>query len=159
MLIGRKAEISIIEKCLQDDKSHFIAIYGRCRVGKTFMIKEYFKHKFEFYVTGIAYADMKSQLLNFDLALDTSATSLLSIEAFNSLLSKLERSKSKKRVVFIDELPWMDTLRSGYMLGLAYFWNSWASGQKNVVLLVCGSAASWMINKLINVNSNTELGF
>lgn len=154
-LVGRKLERSIINDCLKDNQSHFIAVYGRRRVGKTFMIREHFDNKFDFYVTGLANGNTKSQLANFHFALtkdDSNDRPMPStwLEAFNRLIQKLEKNNREKIIVFIDELPWMDTPRSGFISGLEYFWNSWASARKNIILIGCGSAASWMINKLIN---------
>ena len=110
-LIGRTREKKIIEQCLISDKSHFIALYGRRRVGKTFLIREYFNNKFDFYVTGLANGDLSSQLVNFSLALkkycgNESLNEPDSwLDAFNQLIQYLEKSDSKKKVIFIDELP------------------------------------------------------
>ena len=72
------------------------------------------------------------------------------MEAFQQIRRIVERSKQKKKIIFIDELPWFDTPHSGFIPALEHFWNSWASGRNDILLIVCGSAASWMINKLIN---------
>lgn len=154
-IIGRKVEIAQIERCLQEDKSHFIAIYGRRRVGKTFLIKSYFKNQFSFYSTGLANANLQTQLTSFGLQLMDAAGRDIDhlpqswLEAFSMLIKKLSASKKKKKVIFLDELPWLDTRNSGFLTALEHFWNSWASARKDILLIVCGSAASWMINKLI----------
>ena len=72
------------------------------------------------------------------------------MEAFQQISEVVEKSKQKKKVIFIDELPWFDTARSRFIQALEHFWNSWASSRKDILLIVCGSAASWMINTLIN---------
>jgi uncharacterized protein len=152
-LIGRLQEIQQIEDICSNDKPCFIALYGRRRVGKTFLIKEYFDYKFTFYATGLANADTKGQLTNFtnfinehfSIAIKTPKNWL---ETFGILKKELSKIKGKK-IVFLDELPWFDTKRSDFLTGLEWFWNSWASAQKNIKLFVCGSAASWMINTLL----------
>ena len=145
----------MIERCFKAERSEFIALYGRRRVGKTFLVRQYFDNTFDFYVTGIANSNKQTQLLNFHNSLhkhrETASSPPSSwIEAFDQLTRKLNQSQKKKKVIFIDELPWMDTHRSGFISGLEYFWNSWASARTDILLIGCGSAASWMINKLIN---------
>ncbi|GLR19273.1 AAA family ATPase [Portibacter lacus] len=154
-LVGRVEEKKILNQCLADHRSHFIAIYGRRRVGKTYLIRQHFQNSFDFYVTGLANGDMHSQLINFSQALhnfgqeESTKVPGSWYEAFTMLTQLLEKSSCEKKVVFIDELAWMDTPRSKFMMGLEYFWNSWASAREDILLIGCGSAASWMINKLI----------
>lgn len=154
-IVGRVVEREMIDTCLHDDKSHFIVLYGRRRVGKTYLIREHFDNQFDFYVTGIANQGMKSQLAAFHFALIKDQVSpppmpTSWLEAFQRLILKLESARKDHVIIFIDELPWLDTPRSGFISGLEFFWNSWASAQRNVVLIACGSAASWIINKVIN---------
>ncbi|MEZ4905294.1 MAG: ATP-binding protein [Spirosomataceae bacterium] len=156
-IIGRKKEIQTLATIVESKKSEFLAIYGRRRVGKTFLVREYFNYTFDFQITGLANADTSQQLFNFDTTLrkhttifyETASTNWL--VAFQRLIEHLEtKTKEKKKVVFFDELPWFDTHASDFMMGLEHFWNSWASNRKDIVLIVCGSAASWMLNVLIN---------
>jgi AAA+ ATPase superfamily predicted ATPase len=155
MLIGRKRELEKLEKLMQSPKSEFLAVYGRRRVGKTFLVQEYFNNHFDFYATGLAKGNTSQQLANFTIFLNNhfeeqhvAPTNWL--QAFNLLIHALQKQQTgNKQVVFIDEMPWFDTRKSDFMMGLEFFWNSWASAQKNVLLIVCGSAASWMINNLI----------
>lgn len=152
-LIGRIPERDRIKEIIDDVKPAFIAVYGRRRVGKTYLIKQYFDNNFTFYATGLANSNTKMQLVNFTIFINKSFNASYSsplnwLEAFGILRTELSKIKGK-RVIFIDELPWFDTKKSDFMTGLEYFWNSWASDQKNLKLFVCGSAASWMINKLI----------
>jgi len=134
-VLGRHKEQQILSDCIQDKKSHFLAIYGRRRVGKTFLVRQYFKNQFDFYVTGLADGGTYLQLTNFYMAIKKhfpdEETSLPKswLEAFNLLILNLEKSNSKKKIIFIDELPWMDTPRSKFLVGLEYFWNSWASAR------------------------------
>ena len=154
-VIGRVREIEKLDKLMQSQKSEFLAVYGRRRVGKTFLIREYFEQQFDFYATGLAKGNTQQQLTNFTILLNNSfeehhATPQNWLEAFNLLIKELEKRKSdKKRVIFIDEMPWMDTKKSDFMMGLEFFWNAWASAKDDILLIVCGSAASWMINNLI----------
>ncbi|MBC7523137.1 MAG: AAA family ATPase [Flavobacterium sp.] len=152
-VICRIKEKELLTQIKEDKKPSFLAVYGPRRVGKTFLIKEYFNNKFTFYTTGIANSNTKAQLINFSIALNQSLGKEQEvpknwIEAFLQLKKLLEKTKGKK-TLFIDELPWFDTKKSNFISGLEWFWNSWASSQENITLIVCGSSASWMINKLI----------
>lgn len=155
-LIGRLQEIKKIDKLVSSPKSEFLAVYGRRRVGKTFLIRAYFDKKFDFYATGLAKGNTQQQLTNFTVFINNSFRQDHAVPdnwllAFNLLIKELERTKTdKKRVLFFDEMPWMDTKKSDFMMGLDFFWNAWASAQDNILLIVCGSAASWMINNLIH---------
>jgi AAA+ ATPase superfamily predicted ATPase len=131
-------------------------VYGRRRTGKTFLVKEFFKNRFSFYISGLANATQEEQLENFASALSFYGQTPYSrakswLEAFRQLVHLLENDKKRrKKVIFIDELPWFDAPRSGFITGLEWFWNSWASARPEILLIVCGSATSWMINKLLN---------
>jgi len=155
MLIGRTEERKKLQSLYQSSKSEFVILYGRRRVGKTYLVREVFKNKFDFNHVGLANATLKEQLLNFNLSLvkfgkkeETIPENWLS--AFEELAKLIERKKSKKKVLFIDELPWLDTPKSGFLSAFEHFWNAWASARKDILLIACGSAASWMIKKIIN---------
>lgn len=155
-MVGRYKEINTLHELLSSHRSEFVALYGRRRVGKTYLIRTVFEGKITFKLTGIAQASLKEQLTNFNAAIKEQhpasrrkeATNWM--EAFKHIKNAVEKSKQKKKVIFIDELPWFDTPHSGFIQALEHFWNSWASGRKDILLIVCGSAASWMINTLIN---------
>lgn len=155
-IVGRHREIEIFNKYYKSANSEFIAVYGRRRVGKTFLIRTVFDQKFTFQLTGIGNATLKQQLTNFHLSIqkkDPTASFLPAtswIEAFQQLISFLEKNSDSKKIVFFDELPWFDTAGSGFIQALEHFWNSWASARTDILFITCGSAASWMINKLIN---------
>lgn len=152
---GRKREIEKLTRLEQSDKPEFLAIYGRRRVGKTYLVRTHFNNQFDFYVTGLAQGNTRQQLTNFTIFLNNFFGTEYEVpknwlEAFNKLIICLEGKKTnQKQVLFIDEMPWFDTSRSDFMMGLEFFWNSWASAQPQILLIVCGSAASWMINNLI----------
>lgn len=156
-IIGRKKEIEKINGIFESKKSEFLAVYGRRRVGKTFLIREHFNYTFDFQISGVANADTSQQLFNFDSALLKQSNLVFEtpsgnwLIAFQRLIEHLENKKEKeKKVIFFDELPWFDTNSSDFIIGLEHFWNSWATNRKDVLLIVCGSAASWMVNILIN---------
>jgi AAA+ ATPase superfamily predicted ATPase len=154
-IIGRKAEKAILNDVCCSHQSEFVAIYGRRRVGKTYLVRETFFEKFSFEISGLANASTKEQLLNFSLTLKkTSGEDIKTpqnwLEAFAQLQNYLEKNKNKRKVLFFDEMPWMDTARSGFLTALEHFWNAWASARKDIILIVCGSATSWIINNLIN---------
>jgi uncharacterized protein len=155
-LIGRDKERTLLQKILKSDSSEFVAVYGRRRVGKTYLIRETFSNTFHFHLTGLANATLHQQLVNFHIALNKKNQGgdlpipTTWFDAFQQLITLLEKNKDDRKVIFIDELPWLDTPKSNCVSAVEHFWNSWASARKDIVLIVCGSAASWMLNKLLN---------
>lgn len=156
MMIGRENEKRILEEKRKSARSEFVALYGRRRVGKTFLVRHIFENKFTFSITGLSNANQKQQLDNFNSTIkkqypkERFVQATKWTEAFDQISHLINRSKQKKKVIFIDELPWFDTAHSGFISAMEHFWNDWATKRKDVLLIVCGSAASWMINKLIN---------
>ncbi len=155
--IGRVEEQRILQKAFDSEEAEMVAIIGRRRVGKTFLINEVYGEKINFEVTGIQHAPREEQIKNFmfqlkrsmDLPIDIPAPSSW-LDAFILLISYLEKIDSKsKKVVFLDELSWLSTPNSGFLRALGFFWNSWAVKQ-NIVVVICGSAASWMIKRVVN---------
>lgn len=155
--VGRQKERVLLEGLKTHYKSAFVAVYGRRRIGKTYLIRRVFENDFSFQATGIARAALGSQLANFHAALlqyfpllEGKAAPKNWLSAFLLLARQLEKETREKKIVFLDELPWFDTPRSGFVSALEHFWNSFASARKDIILITCGSAASWMVNKLIN---------
>lgn len=159
-MVGRKREQNILENCLQSGWGEFLVVYGRRRIGKTYLIREYFNNNFSFYATGVANEKTRAQLKAFNGSLQEYGADEKNIpddwyEAFARLKKLLCKETtwrdpvSGKRVLFLDEVPWMDTARSDFKSALEYFWNSWASAQKDLLLIVCGSATSWIIENLL----------
>ncbi len=161
-IIGRKNEMAELKRYYKSDRAEFVAVYGRRRVGKTFLIDEMFHDSMAFHHTGLSPYDrqrrvsIKDQLQNFYFSLirhgmDGIAQPKSWMEAFFLLERFLETTDNGSRqVVFIDELPWMDTARSGFLTALEAFWNGWGNTRHNLMLIVCGSATSWMLDNLIN---------
>jgi hypothetical protein len=156
-LIGRKAELTILNEALLSDSAEMIAVIGRRRVGKTFLISSAYENRINFKFTGIQNAPNIEQLQNFAFELTKAKGSeeLIKtpsnwVEGFILLIQFLETKKTEEKlVVFIDELPWLSGRRSGFLRGLSFFWNSWAVNE-NINVVICGSAASWMIQKVVN---------
>lgn len=155
-IIGRKHEMELLNKIQTSQRSEFVAICGRRRVGKTFLVKEFFEDEFVFHTSGLANEGSQRQikafyedLLEYGLPKQPKRPKDW-LEVFVLLRELIKQSDKKRKVIFLDELPWMDTPRSGFVSALEHFWNSWASGQRNIVLVVCGSATSWMMDKMIN---------
>jgi uncharacterized protein len=156
-LIGRKKEIQVLQSLKESTKSEFLAVYGRRRVGKTYLIRNVFDNDVVFQLTGLANTKLPAQLANFHRALVRQSPKNEQLvaaknwfDAFQQLMDFAERSPKAKKVIFLDELPWFDTPQSGFISALEHFWNSWASARRDIILVVCGSSASWIINKLIN---------
>ena len=153
-LVGRKVECNLLKNSVESDKSELIAVYGRRRIGKTFLIRQYFKDKFAFYTTGIYEGTKSEQLSFFNKQLNACAKGSYPLvnnwfDAFDQLKHHLLHCKQKTKVVFIDELPWMDIPRSRFLKAFETFWNSWGSAQADLKLIVCGSATTWMTDKFI----------
>jgi len=162
-MVGREEEIREMNERYDSGRPEFIAVYGRRRVGKTYLIDEALKDRITFRHSGLSPVDeqnhkngLKEQLRHFYLSLQLQGmkkskcpTSWL--EAFFMLERHLQSiDNGSRQVVFLDELPWMDTPRSGFITALEAFWNGWAYHRDNMMLVVCGSATSWMTDKLIN---------
>ena len=155
-LIGREEECKRLAECLSENKAQLVVIYGRRRIGKTYLIEEFFDGEFAFRMTGEYNAPRAMQLRNFANELSLQTNTMGGVpkdwkEAFWELRKYLsELPLDRKQVVFFDELPWMDTPNSHFLAEFEYFWNSWGSCRKNLVLIVCGSAASWLIDHIEN---------
>ena len=154
IIIGRKDEQEQLKLCSTSGKAEFVAVYGRRRVGKTFLIRQFFHDDFDFYITGLYKGSMKDQLRNFAEELQSKSKGFVPQptdwhEAFRLLRSYLEGVDKETVTVFLDELPWLDTPRSKFVQELDFFWNSWGAQQDKLKLYVCGSAATWMIKNLI----------
>ena len=153
-MIGRERELKKLHGALASDASEFIAVYGRRRVGKTFLIRQAFANHFTFMHTGVAKVGMSDQISSFQESLIEYGYADCPmpkswLEAFRCLKRVIEASNEERKVVFIDEMPWMDTPRAKFVAALEHFWNGWASARGDVVLIVCGSATSWIIKKVI----------
>ncbi|WP_343523747.1 ATP-binding protein [Pedobacter sp.] len=156
-VVGRVEERLLLGKIEKSGEPELIAVYGRRRVGKTYLIRNGFSKDLAFEFSGIHHATLTQQLENFALALTQAAGGLpLAIPkswmaAFQVLRQYLVPLVKKERtIIFIDEFPWINTPRSGFLPAFENFWNSWASKEKKLVVVICGSAASWMINRVIN---------
>ncbi len=155
MIIAREKEIAKLRSCLESDRSEFIAVYGRRRIGKTFLIRESYNYSFTFQYAGIANASKEIQLSSFADALRDNGMFIEQnpknwLQAFQFLKELIKKSTEKKRVVFLDELSWMWTPGCDLIAALESFWNGWASTRKDIVLITCASATSWMMKNIIH---------
>lgn len=155
MIIGRKEEIAKLKKAYDSERSEFVAVYGRRRIGKTYLIRETFGDEFTFQYTGIFNATNKEQLDVFyknllEQGLDSTEPAPSNwFDAFFLLEHLVKKSDAARKIIFIDELPWMDARNSRFLPAFEHFWNGWASARKDILLIICGSATSWIINKII----------
>lgn len=157
-LVGRETQRKELDRYCESPRPEFVVVYGRRRVGKTFLVREYFHNDFAFYATGVAGGRMADQLKSFNMSLERAGapgTAGNWYEAFEQLRKLLERPDAHrdfrcgKLIVFIDEMPWFDTQRSGFLQALELFWNGWASAQPDILLIACGSATAWIVGNLL----------
>lgn len=158
-IIGRVAEKKELEEIFQSKEAEFVAVFGRRRVGKTYLIRNFFEAKkcTYFQMTGVYKGSLKTQLDQFAKEIGVSFYQGASIksavnwmDAFEELHNSMQKvAKNKKIVLFLDELPWMATKKSGVISALEYYWNRHWSHDARIKLIVCGSAASWIIKKII----------
>lgn len=155
-IVGRELEIAQLDKYFNSGKAEFLALYGRRRVGKTFLVRQYFKNDFAFDMTGVMEGTKAEQVSAFHTALKSCGfkgkKSSSWLDLFFDLRQLLEAKieDGKRCVVFIDELPCLDTPKAGFVHALGHFWNSWANWQPQMMLIVCGSATSWMVRNVID---------
>lgn len=157
LLVGRKKEQAILRDAFDSKESEMVAVFGRRRVGKTYLIRSVFGHLIDLEFTGVQDAPIKEQLKAFSFLIQQYASPSTNLEqpktwldAFLLLIKVLEVKKKsgKKQIIFFDELPWLATHRSGFLRAFGFFWNNWAS-KNNLLIIICGSAASWMIQKVV----------
>lgn len=159
-IIGRVREKAILRQLLMSNKPEFLALYGRRRVGKTFLVRNFFDQAscVFFHSTGIQKGKLQHQLEQFYKQIGKTfygnakiAIQKRWLDAFEALTEAMNQVPKKKKIVlFLDELPWMATRRSGLLQALEYYWNQYWSNNPNVKLVICGSASSWIIDRIIN---------
>jgi len=156
-MIGRKEEQRLLYELAQNGEAELVVVYGRRRIGKTYLVRETFENKFFFNYTGAANITAKQQIKEFTRTLcehgwvpgEDAAVPANWFDAFHALRSIISNANIDERlIIFIDEMPWMDNKKSDFVPAFEHFWNGWASGQKNIMLIVCGSAASWITKKI-----------
>jgi uncharacterized protein len=155
-VVGRDFEIQKMRGFLTNPESELVAMIGRRRVGKTFLIKKVYQSEMVFHITGMKDVSRSLQLDNFVEARNdffpesnSFAKPTSWIKAFAQLKQLMGKPKKKKRVLFFDELPWLATNSNEFLKVFDNFWNSWAIDQ-NLIVVICGSSASWMITNIIN---------
>lgn len=156
-LIGRKLEQAKLQACMESERSEFVVVYGRRRIGKTFLVRRFFRDNYAFSFVGKHEMGREQQLTEFakELMRYSHSTFVPQLknwtEAFDALQRLLETyGIPDKKVVFFDEMPWMDTPKSDFVSALENFWNGWANMRDDIVLVACGSATSWMVDKLLH---------
>lgn len=153
-MIGRKKEQQSLLAMEKSARSEFVAVYGRRRVGKTFLVRETFSDRLAFSHSGVENVGMAEQLRAFRSSLKEYGWKGAGrikdwFDAFDALKDVVKSSTAEKKVLFIDELPWMDTPKAKFLPALEFFWNGWASARRDILLVVCGSATSWIISKIL----------
>ena len=155
-LIGRTLQFNRMSEYIESGKAEFLVLFGRRRVGKTYLIKYFFRNKFDFFMSGAENATKEAQLYNFYLALNEySNVPYPKVENWQDAFAQLKhfcRNKQKKGkiVLFFDELPWLDNEKSGFLSAFEYFWNTYASADDRIFFVACGSATSWMLKNILN---------
>ena len=155
-IVGRIKEIRLLEECERSEKAEFVVVCGRRRVGKTFLIRECYQKRFAFYLSGAENTTKMAQLRNFNAAINTySGYPYPAVTNWQDAFLQLQHyignvAAKKKLILFFDELPWLDNNKSGFLSAFEYFWNTFVSARNDILLIACGSATSWIVNKIIN---------
>ena len=154
-MIGRTHEIKKLQEAFTSEQSEFVVLYGRRRIGKTFLVNEMFGGRYAFQHSGVENVGLREQLDYFMQSLSVYGNyhcPRLSNwrDAFFELRQMLSRSTAGKKIVFLDEVPWLDTAKSGFVPAFEHFWNGWAALRKDILLIICGSATSWVVDKVLN---------
>ncbi|MBM3191957.1 MAG: ATP-binding protein [Chlamydiae bacterium] len=155
-IIGREKEVKVLDRLYRSSEAEFLAVYGRRRIGKTFLVHEFFKDKgLYFEITGSQSAGKLEQLKNFSIVFGNQFGKKPPIpaswtDAFELLRQTIDKEvNGRKIILFFDELPWLASKKSGFLGVLEYYWNHYFSRNPRIILIVCGSAASWMIKKVV----------
>lgn len=154
IVIGREKEIHQLKRCYESKESQLVILYGRRRVGKSYLVNQTFEERFDFKLVGDYTLKKEEQLLNFYEELKRKSRIKFQVpkdwrEAFWQLRDYLDTFKDqKKHVVFFDEMPWLDNHRSGFLPAFEYFWNSFGAAKDNLMFIVCGSATSWLVENI-----------
>ena len=152
LIIGREREIQQLQACLNSKESQLVLVYGRRRVGKSFLINQFFDERFDFKLVGDNKLTKDEQLFNFHYELKNQSQKDVPVpkdwrEAFFQLREYLDSFKdNQKHIVFFDEMPWLDNQKSGFLTAFEYFWNSFGASKNNLMFIVCGSATSWLVD-------------
>ncbi len=157
ILISRARECAELQRCLESDRSELVIVHGRRRIGKTYLIDNFFHNKFDFSFVGEYKTATKVQIQDFVLAIQRYSKAKQKLrgitswyDAFHALEDYLETlPDNHKKVIFIDEMPWMDAQRSNFVNALENFWNGWANRRGDIMLIATGSATSWMRDKIV----------
>jgi AAA+ ATPase superfamily predicted ATPase len=158
-LIGRRREREILNQAMTSDRSELVAVYGRRRIGKTFLIRQHYANDIVFSFTGLGDGNRKEQIKNFMLKLSDFTNAYVEheppvdwLEAFTLLKRYMQTidETEKKKVIFIDEFPWLDTQRSGFLPAFENFWNDYCTTRSDLIVVICGSAASYMVKKILH---------
>lgn len=156
VLIGRHDECATLKECMASNRSEFVIVCGRRRIGKTFLVDQFFENRYDFSFVGKHKTKTQTQLNYFAKAIQKYSgqkqkTYADWYDAFDALEYYLETLPvNRKKIIFIDEMPWIDTQRSTFVSALENFWNGWANRRYDIVLIASGSATSWMADKLID---------
>lgn len=155
-IVGRLREQVILKEVFENKKSELIAIYGRRRIGKTYLVREFYKQSIVFEVTGLFGASLQDQISNFTKEIRKRSRRTLRdlpknwLEVFSIFEMYLDTlPKGKKKVIFIDEFPWMATAKSKFLMAFENFWNTYCTKRNDLIVVICGSAASYMVQKII----------
>jgi hypothetical protein len=123
---------------------------------KTYLVREFYKQSIVFEVTGLFGAYLQDQISNFTKEIRKRSRRTLRdlpknwLEVFSIFEMYLDTlPKGKKKVIFIDEFPWMATAKSKFLMAFENFWNTYCTKRNDLIVVICGSAASYMVQKII----------
>lgn len=168
-MIGRKKELALLNSLCEEEKSKLVVVHGRRRIGKTFLVDYMFQtHRKDclfFKFTGSADQNSSVQKDYFVEAIYEwfKVEPSKPIEKWHEVFIFLKRTieaeiKEKnhqgKVIVFIDEVAWIDKHnKAGFLSAFGHFYNTYIEKNNNLIVILCGSNASWIKNKILKDTS------
>ena len=160
MFVGRKKELSLLEESYLSSKSEIFTVYGRRRIGKSTLIEIFARQKPNFFsFEGIEGQNSSFQIKHFTemlkKQLQDPLLSSIQFQSWDAVFTYVsERLMTKTRpnekiIFFLDEIQWMAAGRSSFISLLKYYWDNYWK-KSNVLMILCGSIASFMVNKVVH---------
>ncbi|MFH1831150.1 MAG: ATP-binding protein [Pseudomonadota bacterium] len=157
--VGRHNYLKKLENIWNQHKVGLISIYGRRRVGKTELIRVFSRNKAAWIFEAIEGENTASQIKHFlnQLSQFTKEPYLRDLDykdwppVFDLLSNKIKQKKDL--IVAFDELSWMAARKTKLISYIKYYWDKEWKYHPHLLLILCGSVASWMVKNVVRSNA------